>query len=286
MATFGPPFVNTANLADGSVTTAKIALDTIIAADVAANAIGDSEIAAHTTTKITSPFSLVTGTVPVAQGGTGQTTQTPAFDALSPLTTAGDVLTHNGTDNIRLPIGAGLQVLRANSGATALEFAAPGGWFRGGQTVLGANATSISVTGLTASAVYLIIYEVISSTVANDDITLQFNGDTAGNYSVRFSLNNAADTTRVNAAGIYLNRLTISSLAHSGYVLVSSSATREKHVQGISSGEVAAGAGTAPNRTEIAGKWANTAAGITSVQIVSSRDMVSGSRLSVYQIAD
>lgn len=112
MATFGPPFVNTQNLADGAVTSAKIALDTIAAVDVATNAIGDAEVAAHTTTKITSPFSLVTGTVPLNQGGTGQTTLTPAFDALAPTTTQGDVIYHNGTDNVRLGPGTTGQFLK------------------------------------------------------------------------------------------------------------------------------------------------------------------------------
>lgn len=128
MATFGPPIVNTGNLADGAVTSAKIALDTIAAVDVAPNAIGDSEVAAHTTTKITTPFSLVTGTVPLDQGGTGQTTATPAFDALAPTTTQGDIIYHNGTDNVRLgpgtaghflkTQGAGANPIWASSGLT------------------------------------------------------------------------------------------------------------------------------------------------------------------------
>lgn len=110
-------------LEDGVVTSAKIALDTILAADVAPNAIGDSEIAAHTTTKITVPFSLVTGTVPIAQGGSGAATALAAFNALSPLTTTGDLLTRDATNNLRLAIGAALAVLRVNAGGTALEYA-------------------------------------------------------------------------------------------------------------------------------------------------------------------
>lgn len=47
----------------------------------------------------------VTGTLPIANGGTGQTTATAAFDGLDPLTTAGDLLTHNGTNSIRLALG-------------------------------------------------------------------------------------------------------------------------------------------------------------------------------------
>ncbi len=47
-----------------------------------------------------------TSALPITNGGTGQTTQTAAFDALSPTTTKGDLIVHNGTDNVRVPVGA------------------------------------------------------------------------------------------------------------------------------------------------------------------------------------
>ena len=56
-----------------------------------------------------------TGTLPIARGGTGQTAQTPAFDALAPTTTKGDIIVSNGTDNIRLAVGANTFVLTADS---------------------------------------------------------------------------------------------------------------------------------------------------------------------------
>lgn len=49
-------------------------------------------------------FSL-TNPVTIALGGTGQTTATAAFDALSPLTTQGDILYRNATTNVRLGTG-------------------------------------------------------------------------------------------------------------------------------------------------------------------------------------
>jgi len=69
---------------------------------------------------------LPTTTVPIANGGTGQTTATAAFDALAPTTTAGDVIYFNGTDNVRLGIGTAGQALVVNSGATAPEWGSAG----------------------------------------------------------------------------------------------------------------------------------------------------------------
>ena len=60
--------------------------------------------------------------VPIADGGTGQASATAAFDALAPTTTQGDLIYHNGTDNVRLAKGTAGQVLKMNSGATAPEW--------------------------------------------------------------------------------------------------------------------------------------------------------------------
>lgn len=55
------------------------------------------------------------GTLGISKGGTGQTTQTPAMDALAPTTTKGDIIVHNGTDNIRLAIGSNDETIIADS---------------------------------------------------------------------------------------------------------------------------------------------------------------------------
>lgn len=57
----------------------------------------------------------VTGTLPVANGGTGQITETAAFDALSPTTTKGDLIVSDGTNNIRQAVGADGLILKADS---------------------------------------------------------------------------------------------------------------------------------------------------------------------------
>ncbi len=62
--------------------------------------------------------------VTVAKGGTGQATATLGFDALSPMTTAGDIIIGGASGTrTRLGIGTANQLLRTNSGATAPEWA-------------------------------------------------------------------------------------------------------------------------------------------------------------------
>lgn len=64
----------------------------------------------------------ITGTLAIANGGTGQTTATLAFNALDPLTTKGDVIIHNGTDSVRQAVGADRTLLIAlASAATGWE---------------------------------------------------------------------------------------------------------------------------------------------------------------------
>jgi hypothetical protein len=64
--------------------------------------------------------------VVIAKGGTGQITQTAAFDALSPLTTQGDLIYRNGSNNVRLAAGTSGQFLKTlGSGANPAWAAAP-----------------------------------------------------------------------------------------------------------------------------------------------------------------
>lgn len=69
----------------------------------------------------------LSSTLAIASGGTGQTTQTAAFDALAPTTTKGDLIVSNGTDNVRLGVGTDAYVLTADSTAAAgVKWAAGG----------------------------------------------------------------------------------------------------------------------------------------------------------------
>jgi trimeric autotransporter adhesin len=90
--------------------------------------------------------------VAINRGGTGQTTASTAFNALSPLTTAGDTL-YGGTSGAgtRLAIGTAGQVLTVNGGATAPTWTTP---TTGTVTSVGGTGTvsGISLSGTVTSS--------------------------------------------------------------------------------------------------------------------------------------
>lgn len=111
----------------------------------------------------------LTGTLGISQWWTGQTTNTAWFDALAPTTTQGDMIYHNGTDNIRLAKGTGGQILQMNAWATAPEWVTKS---LSSITILSSDfvtsSTSLTdITGLSASLVsgkkYSVKYHIIYS---------------------------------------------------------------------------------------------------------------------------
>lgn len=94
----------------GSIVNADIA----IAANIARSKLASSSIN-HVIINDGSGVLSSEAQLSITRGGTGQATQTAAFDALSPNTTKGDIIVYNGTDNIRVPVGTNSQVLTANS---------------------------------------------------------------------------------------------------------------------------------------------------------------------------
>ena len=93
----------------------------------------------------------VTGTVAIANGGTGQTTASAAFNALSPITTTGDLILGTGVNTAsRLAIGLNGYLLSSN-GTTASWQPAPAG----GVTTFSAGTTGLTPSSATGGAVTL-----------------------------------------------------------------------------------------------------------------------------------
>jgi hypothetical protein len=134
-----------------------------------------------------------------------------------------------------------------------------GGWKELGRTTLSGSATSVDVTGLADKRYYMVLYNMIDDGTNTQFVTNQFgNGsfDTGSNYAERGS-SNGADFTYTGTA--YWNtsggdqvcpELTVQYIANKS--------DKEKLGISHSCGAQADGAGTAPNRREHTGKWANT----------------------------
>jgi molybdopterin biosynthesis enzyme MoaB len=140
----------------------------------------------------TGTASNVTGTVAIANGGTGQTTKVAAFDALSPASTKGDLIAFDGTDNVRLPVGADGLVLQADSTqTTGLKWAAAG-----------SSGATISNDTTTATNVYPTFVATTSgtlSTINTSNAKLLYKPSTGELTSEHFIAGN----------GIFVNNLTI-----------------------------------------------------------------------------
>ena len=93
----------------------------------------------------------LSATLAIASGGTGQTTAGAAFNALSPITTTGDLIIGTGVNTAsRLGIGSNGYLLTSD-GTTASWAAAPAG----GVTTFSAGTTGLTPSGATSGAVTL-----------------------------------------------------------------------------------------------------------------------------------
>ena len=121
----------------------------------AANLAGTALPSAIVTSSLTAVGTIATGvwngtTIAIANGGTGQTTANAGFNALSPITTTGDLIIGNGTNSAtRLAIGANTYVLTSN-GTTASWVAPSGG---GSGTVNSGTAYQLAYYASTGTAV-------------------------------------------------------------------------------------------------------------------------------------
>jgi hypothetical protein len=142
--------------------------------------------------------SQVTGTLPIANGGTGQTTATAAFNALNPMTTTGDIIYESSpTTAARLGIGSTGQVLTVSGGIPS--WATPSGGFSTGTRMIFAQTSA--PTGWTKDTTNynnhaLRVVTGTASTGGSVDFTTAFASQTpSGSVSINTSGLSAGATT-------------------------------------------------------------------------------------------
>jgi len=129
--------------------------------------------------------------LPILNGGTGQTTAATAFNALSPVTSTGDLIIGNGTNSAtRLAIGTNTYVLTSNG--TTATWAAPTG---SGATITNDTTTATNVYPTFAAATSGSL-----TTIYTGNAKLLYKPSTGEFLAQQFNAGN----------GIYVNNKTVS----------------------------------------------------------------------------
>jgi trimeric autotransporter adhesin len=135
-----------------------------------------SLLGSQVTGNISGNAANVTGIIAITHGGTGQTTANAGFDALSPMTTAGDLVYENNTPTAaRLPIGSTGEVLTVSGGLPTWAFPATSG-----------TVTSVALADGSSTPIYAITGSPVTSsgtltfTLDNQPANEVFAGPTSG----------------------------------------------------------------------------------------------------------
>ena len=142
-----------------------------------------------------------------------------------------------------------------NSFKTSIAGAA--GWKELARTTLGSANATINVPSIADKRYYMILQDSNGTTGGTGAATMQFNADTASNYSRRDSQNGGADTTAINASSISTFGTGTSEMFQVGYM--ANLSAKEKLIQWflVHAGDGGA-ASFSPFRQEGVGKWVNT----------------------------
>jgi hypothetical protein len=141
-----------------------------------------------------------------------------------------------------------------------------GSWKELDRTTLGSGNSTINVSGLADKRYYMIL----SYTLANNsnNVRCRLNADTAANYANRWTSNGAADSTEVNKNWQHYDPNVIGKINGFTVGYLSNLSTLEKLDMFNSAGQMAAGAVSAPSRSEAVNKWANTSAAFDEIDVI------------------
>tara|TARA_R110002110_G_C13318364_1_gene705854 strand:+ start:49 stop:1110 length:1062 start_codon:yes stop_codon:yes gene_type:complete len=120
-------------------------------------------------------------------------------------------------------------------------------------------------TGTITAKKYLWVQAFVNTTGTQDNQAFRFNGDTGNNYGLRDSADGGTDTT--SSPYNYLRTCVGDEGNNFVNAFIINNTTTEKLIISHAVKLSTSGTGTAPERNESVGKWANTSAQITSIKL-------------------
>ena len=133
--------------------------------------------------------------------------------------------------------------------------------------------TSISSGTITAKKyLWVQMYAPSGQSAINENFKWQFNGDTGNNYNRRYSNDGGTDGTTTSQDDFQSSRSGVN--GDSNNVFIINNSANEKLIICHAVRIVTLGAGSAPSRQEVVGKWTNTSAQITSINISTDPDSI------------
>jgi len=130
---------------------------------------------------------------------------------------------------------------------------------------LSGGASSSLDSGTISAKKYLWV-QILMEQTADSNYPLRFNSDSGSNYAYRYRTDGGTEFPHTSQTGMNLRSSTANLPVFVNMFIVNNSA-QEKLIIEHDVKSNTAGAGNAPLRTEQAGKWANTSAQITSIQL-------------------
>ena len=166
-----------------------------------------------------------------------------------------------------------------------LESPNVGGWVEVGRTTLSSAGDTISVTSLSDKRYYMWLVDT-TATGGNVELKTRANNDTGSNYAFRYSSDGGSDTAQSGYPHSGLGYYDGLGSGESGFTVGSTANLSGKEKLTIGhhvSNKAGTGAGTAPNRVEAVGKWANTSSALNRIDYYNddAGDFTSGSEVVV-----
>jgi len=155
-----------------------------------------------------------------------------------------------------------------------------GGWKELARTTLGSGSSTINVASLPNKRYYQILYNSLGQS-ASSDPNWTFNADTGSNYADRQSLAGGSDTTGVNQSNIFAGSQPGGDHPAFSVNYLANLSSKEKLWLSWYQAPTQDGAGEAPTRTEIVGKWTNTSDSFDEITLTSAATLTTGGEVVV-----